>query len=226
MLISFAVVVMILFAFGGFFFSVMKMVKVLEAVFLSKRDEIDLDFFTDLQNRLAELADKGKLYTFLFGAVFTLVMFPFDAFSAGDGWAKMMAMFIMCIKMLPLFILWNIICHWVAMKFSQENLDQGKKLKGLPRACGRVRGINRISELPLVLTVDMDQETRLFVLPKEVEGKFDWDAAVGSRVLVYYPEKVPVAVHVIAIDPIRKELKYLQDPNPATWTPHRNGDWG
>ena len=93
-------------------------------------------------------------------------------------------------------------------------------------ACGRVRGINRISELPLVLTVDMDQETRLFVLPKEIEEKFDWDAAVGSRVLVYYPEKVPVAVHVIAIDPIRKELKYLQDPNPATWTPHRNGDWG
>ena len=225
MLISFAVVVAILFAFGGFFFSVLKMVKVLEAVFLSNRSQIDPDFFTDLQDRLAELADRGKLYTFLLGVVFTLVMFPVNAFSARAGQEIMIAMFIMCIKMVPFFILWNFICHWVAMKFSQENFAQAEKLKGLLKARGRVRGINRIPGLLLVLTVDMDQETRLFVLPKEIEGKFDWDAEVGSMVLVYYPEKVPVAVHVIVIDPIREEPEHWSDPNPATWVPHR-GDWG
>lgn len=224
MMIPFAALMAILITHSIFFLSVLVMVRRVEALSLSNNDWIDRDFFAELQDRLAESADRGKAYSFFLGWGCVLLMFPLDDFLIGDGRGAS-ALFVMWIQMIPLFIAWHLVCHRMAGKFWQENLEQAKKLSGLLKVRGRVRGINRIPGLLLVLTVDMDQETRLFVLPKEVEGKFDWDAAVGSMVLVYYPEKVPVAAYVIVTDPIREDPEHWQDSNPATYVPHRNGDW-
>lgn len=224
MLIFFAAVVAVLFAFGGFFASVLMIVMRVEAVFLSNRDRIDRDFFIDLQNRLAELADRGKSYAFLLGAVCTLAMFPLEDFLAGDAWGKVLAMLIMWIKMIPLFILWNIICHRFAAKFSQESFAQAEKLTGLSKVCGRVVK-RRISQGTLLrIIVQVGQKAFHFYPSAELLEKNVWGLSLtkGSKVVVYYPGEILIATHIIVIDPILEEPEHWQDPNPAAYVPNHS----
>lgn len=225
MAILVTVSVAILVTCGIFFASVLIMVRLIEASFLSNRDRIDRDFFTDLQNQLAEFADRGRAYALFLGITCVLIMFPLEYFLAGDG-RGMPALLLMWLKMIPLFVVWHLICRRQAMKFSQESFAQAEKLTGLSKVRGRVIKRKVFQRTLFWIIVQVGQETFRFYPSAELLEKNVWgrDLAKGSKVVVYYQEVEltgPIATHIIVIDPILEEPEHWQD----LMFPIR-GDWG